>query len=120
MPSEPPKARRDSRAETNPVIPALSARRVEIGKLCRRFHVRRLELFGSAAREEDFEPTRSDLDLLVSYLPGHAPDIRGYLALRDALAELLGRPVDLVMAGSVENPFVRADIERTRRPLYAA
>jgi len=93
------------------MISAVAERRTEIAGLCRHFHVRRLEVFGSAARGTDFDPMRSDIDLLVTYLPGHAPDIAEYVDLRDALAELFGRPVDLVMANAVENPFVRAGIE---------
>jgi predicted nucleotidyltransferase len=67
--------------------------RAEIAELCRRFHVRRLDVFGSAARGTDFDPARSDVDLLVSDTPGHSPDIGAYLDLQDALAELLGRSI---------------------------
>jgi predicted nucleotidyltransferase len=35
------------------------------------------------------------------------------------LSGLLGRSVDLVMAGSLTNPFVRAEVDRTREPVYA-
>lgn len=98
----------------------IESHRAEIDDLCRRFHVSRLDVFGSAARETDFDPARSDVDLLVSYLPAHAPSLGDDLALRDALAELLGRKVDLVTADAVRNPFIRAGIERSRRPLYAA
>jgi uncharacterized protein len=100
------------------MIPALIERHAEIAALCRYFHVRRLEVFGSAARGTDFDPACSDIDLLVTYLPSHAPDIAEYADLRDALAKLLGLPVDLVMANAVENPFIRAGIERSRQALY--
>jgi len=33
---------------------------------------------------------------------------------------VLGRPIDLVMAGSVNNPYIKAEVERTREPVYAA
>ena len=102
------------------MLPLIEALRAEIADLCRRFRVHRLDVFGSAARGTDFDPARSDVDLLVSYEPGHATDIGDYLALRDALAGLLGRPVDLVMENAVENPFIRAGIERSRQKLYAA
>ena len=98
----------------------IDSHRAEIADLCRRFHVSRLDVFGSAARETDFDPARSDVDLLVAYLPGHVPSFSDDLALRDALTDLLGRKVDLVMAGAVRNPFIRAGIERSRQPLYAA
>ena len=102
------------------MIPLLDAHRADIAALCRRFHVRRLDLFGSAARGDDFDPARSDVDLLVTSQPEHAPTIWAHLALHDALAALLSRPVDLLMDGAVENPFVRAGIERSRQPYYAA
>jgi len=102
------------------MLPLIEAHRAEIAELCRRFHVRRLEVFGSAARGTDFDPDRSDVDLLVSYLPDRPPDIGSYLDLQDALADLLGRKVDLVMEGAVKNPYVRAGIERSRQPLYGS
>lgn len=102
------------------MLTVIEAHRIEIEELCRRFHVHRLDVFGSAARGSDFDPARSDVDLLVSYLPGHHPGIVAWQDLRDALKDLLGRPVDLVMETAVENPFIRAGIERSREAVYAA
>jgi uncharacterized protein len=102
------------------MLPLIESHRAEIAELCQRFHVRRLDVFGSAARGSDFDPTRSDVDLLVSYMPDRRADFGAYLDLRDALSELFGRPVDLVMENAVENPFIRAGIERSRQPLYGA
>jgi predicted nucleotidyltransferase len=105
----------------NQTMPHLiEAHLTEIAALCRPFHVSRLDVFGSAARGSDFDPARSDVDLLVTYRPGCHPGIGAYQDLRDALADLLGRPVDLVMETAVENPFVRAGIERSRQVVYAA
>src|SRR5579862_8011134 len=98
----------------------IEAHRIDIAEICQRFHVHRLDVFGSAARGSDFDPARSDIDMLVTYIPGHHPGIAAYQDLRDALAELFGRSVDLVMDGAVENPFIRAGIERSRELLYAA
>lgn len=47
------------------MIAALAERRAEIAALCRQYQVGRLEVFGSAARGGDFDPSRSDVDLLV-------------------------------------------------------
>jgi predicted nucleotidyltransferase len=102
------------------MLPLIESRVAEIAELCRRFHVRRLDVFGSAARVVDFDPARSDIDILVAYAPDSAPNMWDYFALREALSDLLGRKVDLVMADAVENPFVRAGIERSRQPLYGA
>lgn len=102
-------------------MPALlEDKRAQIEELCRQFRVRRLDVFGSAIRD-DFDPGRSDVDFLVEFEPD--PDLNtfhAYMDLREALSLLLGRPVDLVMAGAVRNRYIRAAIEATREPVYAA
>ena len=50
------------------MIAEISSRQEELRELCRWFHVRRLDLFGSAAGD-DFDPARSDLDFLVEFDP---------------------------------------------------
>jgi len=103
------------------MIPLMQAHRAEVAEICRRFHVRRLDVFGSAARGTDFDPARSDVDLLVTYDPDvPRPSLAEYFGLRDELSALLGRPVDLVMSGAVRNPFIRADIGQARELLHAA
>jgi predicted nucleotidyltransferase len=102
------------------MLPLIESRRAELGDLCRRLGVRRLELFGSAARE-DFDPVGSDLDFLVEFAPGLARRaLDSYFMLKEALEGLFERSVDLVMPDAVTNPYVRADIERSRVTLYAA
>lgn len=82
--------------------------------------VKRLELFGSAVGEA-FDPARSDVDLLVEF---DAWRVEGafdrYFGFKEAVEKLFGRPVDLVMANAVANPFFLRAIERTRQILYAA
>jgi len=56
-----------------------------------------MHLFGSALRDV-FDPSRSDLDLLVEFQPI--------------------KPVDLVMADAVRNPYVRRDIEASKQLIY--
>jgi len=100
------------------MLPLIAERRSEIAEICRRFGVRRLTLFGSAARLADFEPERSDVDFLVAFEPAASPSLGEFLALRDALAAAVGRPVDLVVEGSVRNPFIRAGIEQSAETVY--
>jgi uncharacterized protein len=102
------------------MLPLIEARRIEIADLCRRFHVARLELFGSAARGTDFDRERSDIDLLVTYDRQAARTFAEYFELSEELEALFGRPVDLVMSGAVRNPFLRAGIERSKELLYGA
>ncbi len=98
---------------------AVESKREELAALCRQFGVKRLEVFGSAARN-DFDESRSDIDLLVEF--AERPDTRGlgpFFSLKDALERLFARPVDLVEASAVRNPYIRADIDRHRQLLYA-
>ena len=94
--------------------------RARVAELCRQYHVRRLELFGSAARN-DFRVAESDVDFLVEFLDGdRRPGLDDYFGLKNGLEQLLGRSVDLVMPEAVTNPYLRADIERNRTTVYAA
>jgi predicted nucleotidyltransferase len=95
-------------------------RRSEVQVLCRRYGVLRLDLFGSAATGQD-RSGQSDLDFLVEFLPlapGRYAD--AYFGLLESLQDLFGRPVDLVVASSIKNPYFRETVERTKALLYAA
>ncbi|MBI1776750.1 MAG: nucleotidyltransferase domain-containing protein [Proteobacteria bacterium] len=98
----------------------IAEQRERIAELCRRHGVRRLEIFGSGARATDFDPDRSDVDFLVEFDDeASAPSLKRFFAFRDGLVAVLGRPVDLVSADSIVNPYVKAEVERTREPVYA-
>jgi hypothetical protein len=97
----------------------IAEKRDEVGAICRRLNVRRLEVFGSAARGDDFELAKSDVDFLVEFDPN--PDLGlfdTYFALRHALSNLLGREVDLVSARAVQNPYIRGSIEQNRELVH--
>jgi predicted nucleotidyltransferase len=103
------------------MISVIESKQELLADLCRCYGVRRLELFGSAATGA-FDPTRSDLDFLVEFLPEQelGPWLRHYFAFRTELAQLFGRSVDLVLAGAVKSPHFRRELDRTRTLLYAA
>lgn len=96
--------------------------RQAIESLCEQYGIRRLEVFGSAARGDDFDPERSDVDFLIDLKPDRQGTftMKDYLDFRDALSQLLGRPVDFVFVESIRNPYVRADIDRSREVVHAA
>jgi predicted nucleotidyltransferase len=98
----------------------LERQRAAIAAACQRHGVRRLEVFGSALRD-DFDPARSDVDLLVEFvaMEGYAR-VDAYFGLLEDLRVVLGREVDLVMSGAVRNRFIVRDIEQTKQMLYAA
>ncbi len=64
----------------------------KIADFCRRHHIRRLSVFGSALRE-DFAPD-SDVDVLVEFEKGQEPGF-AFFDMQDELSELLGRKVEL-------------------------
>jgi predicted nucleotidyltransferase len=102
------------------MIDLIEQRRAGLEDLCRRYHVKTLELFGSAAGGT-FDPARSDLDFLVEFLPEAAGRVfHGYFDLKEALQRLFDRPVDLVMPGAVRNPYFLKAVSQQRRVLYAA
>ena len=77
--------------------------------------------FRLAARG-DFDPERSDVDFLVEFDRTHpdALSLSTYFGLKEALEGLLGRSVDLVEPGAVRNPYLKASIEGSREPVFAA
>ena len=102
------------------MIDEIELHREELQALCRRFHVLRLDLFGSAARG-DFDPEHSDIDFIVEFerdAPLHPFD--AYFGLKEGLEALFGRRVDLVMPGAIKNPYRKASIEQDRETVYAA
>ena len=87
----------------------------EIDALCRKHHVRRLELFGSAATG-DWDPTRSDLDFLVSFKRERPWEEQR--ALEQAFEELFAREIDLIREREFENPYFRQSVEDSRTYLW--
>jgi len=102
------------------MVAIIESNRAELNRLCARYHVGRLELFGSAAGGR-FDPARSDLDFLVEFrdvpLGQHADC---YFGLLEALESLFGRRIDLVEAKAIDNPYFLAGIGPEREVLYAA
>ena len=99
---------------------AIAHHRTGIATICQRFHVSRLEVFGSAARADDFNPATSDVDFLIEFAEGTTPGLQDFFGAKTALEDLLGRTVDLIEPGAVRNPYVLASINRNREAVYAA
>ena len=98
----------------------INKHRQALTALCRRYGVMRLEVFGSAARGVDFDPAKSDADLLVEFdKESGISALDQFLGFSEELEELLGRRIDLVEASAVRNPYVRAMINRSRELIYA-
>jgi predicted nucleotidyltransferase len=93
--------------------------RTALRKLAQRYHIRRLALFGSAARGQ-LKPD-SDIDLLAEFENGKAPSLGGMVKISDDFVTLFGgRKVDVVTPAILNNPYRRRAIERDMEELYAA
>jgi len=100
--------------------PEIELRRAEIGEICARFGVRRLELFGSAVTGT-FDAARSDLDFMVEFDPAlRTRPFEQYFGLKEELEALFERPVDLVEAGASSNRYFLESVNKSLRLLYAA
>jgi predicted nucleotidyltransferase len=104
------------------MIADIELHRDELRELCRRFGVRRLSVFGSAARGSDFDPTRSDIDFLVEFASQDI-DFARFVDFKEALETVLDRRVDLVDRKAIEvsrNYIRRRHILTGAEPVYAA
>ncbi|MDR3454292.1 MAG: nucleotidyltransferase domain-containing protein [Rhodoferax sp.] len=94
-----------------------AAQQSRIADICRRYHVQRMRLFGSAA--VGTERPDSDVDLLVEFIPGEAPSGFALVDMQDELSAAFdGRKVDLAFPSVLKNPYRRRAIEPQLRPLF--
>jgi predicted nucleotidyltransferase len=99
---------------------SIELKRSEISRICRLHRIRRLEVFGSAARGTDFNPEISDADFLVEFDPDSKDGLESYFAFKAELEALLQREVDLVEPATLRNPFLLAGVNSSRELVYAA
>jgi predicted nucleotidyltransferase len=87
-----------------------------VEEACSRFHVQRLELFGSALINED---NARDYDFLVELGPeSRGQLLKDYLGLAELLETLLGKPVDLLTERSLKNPYFRESVMKQKEIVY--
>lgn len=89
----------------------------QVADLCRRYRVHRLALFGSVLRD-DFR-FDSDVDILVDFDPAAQVGFVALARLQRELAELLGRPVDLVPRSGLK-PVIREQVLASAEEIYAS
>lgn len=95
-------------------------KRDELDRLCAAHGVCQLSLFGSATSGH-FDPEKSDLDFLVVFKASSpAERAEHFFGLQEGLCALFGHPIDLVESHPIRNPYFRAEVEKSRIPLYDA
>src|SRR5438477_9511559 len=97
--------------------PHISIERETLAEFCRKYHIKRLAIFGSVLRD-DFRAD-SDVDVLVEFQPGHVPGLDFVTIERELSGILQGRRVDMVTAKFL-NPRIRDQVLTSAEPLYVA
>lgn len=87
----------------------------DIESLCRGLSLERLDLIGSAAREDFNEG--SDIDVLVTF-DGDESLFKRYFTLKEKLEAIFERQVDVIEERAIKNPYFKASIEKDRIELY--
>lgn len=101
------------------MLAMIEAHRAQLVELCRRYGVAQLDLFGSATTDR-FAPVHSDLDFIVRFVDPDAPgNARRFVRLAEALEQLFGRPVDLLVDQPFANPYFARTVAATRQTIYA-
>jgi len=93
----------------------------QIASFCQRWSIARLEVFGSALRD-DFRPD-SDLDLVATYAPEARWSLLDRVRMKLELEDMLGREVDLLNRRALEKARSRARaaaILTQSEPIYVA
>ena len=89
----------------------------ELKKLCGKYHVAELYLFGSFARGEISEG--SDIDFLVRFSGVKSSEyFDNYMDYKESLEKLFSRNIDLVEIQTLKNPVLKKSIERNKIQLY--
>jgi predicted nucleotidyltransferase len=100
------------------INPRLSLSRDALAAFCRKHRIKRLSLFGSAARD-DFRP-ESDVDVLLEFAEDSRASLFDLVELQDELSTLFaGRTVDVATPSILQNPFRRRTVTRDLETLYA-
>lgn len=87
--------------------------------ICKRFHVRKLWVFGSILTNRFND--KSDVDLCVDFDKSRINIFDyadNFFDFQYALEEIFGRKVDITEDGAVKNPYFRQELNKTRRLIY--
>ncbi|OHB58413.1 MAG: hypothetical protein A2Y07_02765 [Planctomycetes bacterium GWF2_50_10] len=100
------------------MVSLIEEKRQGLAELCKKFHVTRLDVFGSAATGQMTE--QSDIDFLVEFDETvNAYRFDNYFELLRELESLFGCHVDLVEPEGLRNPYFIRRVNETRKQVYA-
>ena len=91
----------------------------QIKKICIELQLKQLDLFGSATTD-NFGPN-SDLDIIVQFKKDDNINyFDNYFRLKEQLQNIFHRSIDIIIDGSVKNPYLKESISKTRIKIYAS
>ena len=92
----------------------------DLKALCLKYNVAKMELFGSAATDEDFSMENSDLDFLVEFQPEQdlGPWMSHFTEFQEDLEKLFGRKVELIKNQEFHNPYFVEALNESRTVVY--
>lgn len=91
-----------------------------IFELCRRYHVKRLDVFGSAVGSDSIKES-SDVDFVVEFARSEVIDRADqFFGLLFGLEDLFNRKIDLINLKSIRNRYFRENVEAARKLIYAS
>lgn len=102
-------------------INKISIQEKKLSEICRRYRISELALFGSALRENYTE--KSDIDLLVEFIPDSGITLFNIVDLKEEFEKLFGREVDIVSKNAVKrsrNYLRKKAIFENVKVIYAA
>ena len=89
--------------------------RADLEHICQELRLQRLDLVGSAARD-DFSAA-SDIDVLITF-QGDDNLFERYFSLKAKLEALFQRKVDIIEERAIRNPFFKKSVEKNRISVY--
>jgi predicted nucleotidyltransferase len=91
-----------------------------VAKLFKEYKIKSAYAFGSVI--SDKFNTESDIDLLINFEDGLEPLERGEMwwNLHDGLRDIFNREIDLLIEGSLKNPYLIEEINEKKQLIYAA
>ena len=92
----------------------------QLKTLCSQHKVNKLYAFGSVLTPEFDKKAESDIDFFINMLEGLPPLEKGeeILSLWLELEKLFGRKIDLLTDTSIQNPYLLAEINKTKQLVY--
>jgi predicted nucleotidyltransferase len=99
------------------IHPILQQKLPEVMAICKQHRVKQLYAFGSVCTDK-FD-NDSDIDFIISFDNSYFDDYAdNYFSLEAELTKALGRKIDLVTDKTIQNPYFKKVVEKTKTPIY--